>query len=93
MPEGDGAIKFSHAPSFFSQGFECFAAMSTFSMSPQLIWKKFFDSPQSVGRLVLYIQIFTGALILGSVVSLSLYLACWPTLKGQAHKGTSSGGS
>ena len=39
------------------------------SLRPQLIWNKFQDSPQSVGRLVLYIQIFTGALILGSVVS------------------------
>ena len=34
-----------------------------------MFWKKFQDSPHSVGRLVLYIQIFTGALILGSVVS------------------------
>ena len=38
-------------------------------MRPNLIWNHFHDSSQSVGRLVLYIQIFTGALILGSVVS------------------------
>ena len=43
--------------------------MRLFPLRPQLIWNHFRDSSQSVGRLVLYIQIFTGALILVSVVS------------------------
>ena len=43
--------------------------MRILSFRPQIIWNKFHDSPPSVGRLVLCIQIFTGALILGSVVS------------------------
>jgi len=37
---------------------------------PRLLWQQFRKSTSSVGPLVLYIQIFTGVLILGSVVSI-----------------------
>ena len=37
---------------------------------PRFLWQQFRKSSSSVGRLVLYIQIFTGVLILGSVVSI-----------------------
>ena len=57
--------------------------MRFFPLRPQLIWNHFFGSPQSVGRLVLYIQIFTGALILGSVVSVES--VSW--INGQRLKG------
>ena len=43
--------------------------MRIFPLRPQSIWNHLRDSSKSVGRLVLYIQIFTGALILGSVIS------------------------
>ena len=36
----------------------------------RLLWQQFRESYNSVGRLVLYTQIFTGVLILGSVVSI-----------------------
>lgn len=43
--------------------------MRIFPLRPQLIWNHLRDSSQSVGRLALYMQIFTASLIFVSVVS------------------------